>query len=93
LPVQKAAATGQEVRESEITVVFDDGTVREMLGNAAPLLDREGKVRGAIGVFVDITEHKRAEQALQGRRRHWLASIEDLYYFDRLYGILFGLKP
>jgi C4-dicarboxylate-specific signal transduction histidine kinase len=38
---------------------------REMLGNAAPLLDREGTVRGAIGVFVDITEHKRAEQALQ----------------------------
>lgn len=36
-----------------------------MLGNAAPLLDREGKVRGAIGVFVAITEHKRAEQALQ----------------------------
>jgi len=65
LPVQKAAASGQEVRESEITVVFDDGTAREMLGNAAPLLDREGKVRGAIGVFVDITEHKRAEQALQ----------------------------
>ena len=65
LPVQKAAVSGQEVRESEITVVFDDGTAREMLGNAAPLLDREGKVRGAIGVFVDITEHKRAEQALQ----------------------------
>ena len=43
----------------------DHGTAREMLGNAAPLLDREGKVRGAIGVFVDITEHKRAEQALQ----------------------------
>jgi hypothetical protein len=45
LPVQKAAVSGQEVRESEITVVFDDGTAREMLGNAAPLLDREGKVR------------------------------------------------
>jgi hypothetical protein len=64
LPVQKAAATGQEVRESEIIVVFDDGTAREMLGNAS-LLDGEGKVRGAICVFVDTTEHKRAEQALQ----------------------------
>ena len=65
LPVQKAAATGQEVRESEVTLLFDDGTSRDIFGNAAPLLDREGKVRGAIGVFVDITEHKRAEQALQ----------------------------
>ena len=65
LPVQKAAATGQEVRESELTLLFDDGTSRDVFGNAAPLRDREGKVRGAVGVFVDITEHKRAEQALQ----------------------------
>jgi PAS domain S-box-containing protein len=65
LPVQKAAATGQEVRESEVTLLFDDGTSRDVFGNAAPLLDREGKVRGAVGVFVDITEHKRAELALQ----------------------------
>src|SRR5580704_6208554 len=51
LPVQKAAATGQEVRESEVTLLFDDGTSRDVFGNAAPLLDHEGKVRGAIGVL------------------------------------------
>lgn len=65
LPVQKAAATGQEVRESEITLVFDDGTVRDMFGNAAPLLNDEGVVRGAVGVFVDISERKRAERSLR----------------------------
>jgi len=65
LPVQKAAATGQVIRESEITLAFDDGTTREMLGNAAPLLDDAGLVRGAVGVFVDISERKRAEQSLR----------------------------
>ena len=65
LPVQKAAATGQVIRESEITLVFDDGTTREMLGNAAPLLDEAGLVRGAVGVFVDISERKRAEESLR----------------------------
>ena len=65
LPVQKAAATGQVVRESEITLVFDDGTEREMLGNAAPLLNDEGQVRGAVGVFVDISGRKRAEESLR----------------------------
>jgi PAS domain S-box-containing protein len=65
LPVQKAAATGQAVRESEITLLFDDGTEREMLGNAAPLLDEEGVVRGAVGVFVDISERKRAAESLK----------------------------
>jgi PAS domain S-box-containing protein len=65
LPVQKAAATGQVVRESEITLAFDDGTTREMLGNAAPLLNESGLVRGAVGVFVDISERKRAEESLK----------------------------
>ena len=65
LPVQKAAATGQVIRESEISLVFDDGTTREMLGNAAPLLNEAGLVRGAVGVFVDISERKRAEESLR----------------------------
>ena len=65
LPLQKAAATGKEVRDSEYSLLFDDGTSRDMFGNAAPLLDHKGNVRGAIGVFVDITERKRAEASLR----------------------------
>ncbi len=65
LPMQVAAATAQPVRNSELTVVFDDGSSLDLLGNAAPLLDETGTVKGAIGVFVDITERKRAQQALR----------------------------
>ena len=62
LPVQIAAATGTEVRDAELTLVFEDGTHRDMLGNASPLVDAAGKTRGAVGAFIDITERKRAEQ-------------------------------
>ena len=65
LPMQMAAASGRPVRNSEITVVFEDGTSLELLGNASPLLDENGEVRGAIGVFIDVTERKRAEQSLR----------------------------
>ncbi len=65
LPLQKAAATGQEVRDAEYALLFDDGTSRDIFGNAVPLLDHVGNVRGATGVFVDITERKQAEKSLQ----------------------------
>ena len=56
------AATGREVRDCEYTIAFDDGSSRSVFGNAVPLLDDRGGVRGAVGAFIDITERKRVEQ-------------------------------
>jgi PAS domain S-box-containing protein len=85
LPVQKAAATGQEVRESEMTLLFDDGTTRDIFGNAAPILDANGGVRGAVGVFVDISERKRVEEALfasEERFRQLAENIREVFYLE-----------
>jgi two-component system sensor histidine kinase/response regulator len=65
MPVELAAATGREVRDCEYTIAFDDGSSRSIFGNAVPLLDNAGKVRGAVGAYIDITERKQAEQQLQ----------------------------
>jgi len=82
LPVEKAMATGQEVRGFEITLLFDDGTSRDIFGNAAPLLDREGKVRGAVGIFVDISERKRADESLRLFRTLVDESNDAIYVVD-----------
>ncbi|WP_128693868.1 PAS domain-containing sensor histidine kinase [Methanoculleus taiwanensis] len=67
LPVQRAAATGRPVQQFEFDLVFNDGTTRHLLGNAVPLLDESGRSHGAVGAFIDITERKRAEEALRRR--------------------------
>jgi PAS domain-containing protein len=55
LPMQVAATEGREVRELVVDVVRDDGRVLTLLEYAAPLFDADGKPRGAVGAFVDIT--------------------------------------
>ncbi len=67
LPLQRAAR-GEEIRDFEEEVVFDDGTSRYVLGNARPLYTASGRVRGAVGAFVDITERKRAETGLRAAK-------------------------
>jgi two-component system, cell cycle sensor histidine kinase and response regulator CckA len=65
LPMQEAAARGIDVRNSELEVLLPSGRVLSMLGNASPLRDAAGNVRGCVGTFLDITDRKRAEEALR----------------------------
>ena len=64
MPVQRAAG-GTEVRDFDIEILFDDGTSRFLLGNATPLWDEQGRPRGSVAAFMDITERKAAEENLR----------------------------
>ena len=69
LPMQVAAATGEEVRDAELELHFRNGDVIHLLSNAAPLRDHAGDVIGAVGAFIDVTARKEAGQALQRESR------------------------
>ena len=82
LPVQ-VAARGVEVRGFESQVLFDDGSVRHLYGNATPLRDEQGRSWGAVGAFLDVTEHKAIEQALRQSQEALLAANGQLREADR----------
>ena len=69
LPMQVAAAKNIDIRNSELDVLLPSGNCLNMLGSASPLRDAEGRVRGCIGAFMDITERKQAEQSLRERMK------------------------
>jgi diguanylate cyclase (GGDEF)-like protein/PAS domain S-box-containing protein len=75
-PVEMAARRGIEVRGFEEEIVFDDGTVRHLIGNAKPLRGDSGRVTGAVAAFVDISERKQAEE--QVRRMAHLDALTQL---------------
>ncbi len=65
LPVQRAAATGKAMELAEFELRFVEGDSKHLLGNALPLFDGKGEVRGAVGAFLDITGRKLAEAELR----------------------------
>ena len=65
MPLHKAAFTAQPFRNYDLEVVFEDGTSIDLLGNVEPIPDEKGVPRGAVAVLSDITERKRAEEALR----------------------------
>ncbi|HSD28524.1 MAG TPA: DUF4118 domain-containing protein, partial [Vicinamibacteria bacterium] len=83
LPIQAAARRGVVVRDSEFDLVFHDGRVRHLLGNAAPLRDGRGSVLGSVGAFIDITGRKRAEASLaqsEARFRHLADALPQMVF-------------
>lgn len=61
LPMQRAASRNQEVRDVELDLIQPDGRVVNLIVNCAPLRDEQGQSRGAVGAFLDITEHKQLQ--------------------------------
>jgi len=76
LPMQVAAATGTAVHNVATKLLLEDGTEKYELGDAAPLFDATGRVRGSIFAAIDITSHVRAEEALRDREQHFRALVE-----------------
>jgi PAS domain S-box-containing protein len=64
LPMQEAAAKDAEVKNAELDVLLPSGRRMTMLGNAIPLHDADGKVRGSVAAFVDITRRRKMERDL-----------------------------
>lgn len=78
LPMQRAAATGKRWHEREIDLMFPNGDRVTISGQAVPLFDSRGKVRGAVGAFADITEIKRDQERLQKLAEERLLLVQEL---------------
>jgi signal transduction histidine kinase/ActR/RegA family two-component response regulator len=75
LPMQRAS-TGVEVRDMELDLAVQGRDPRSMLYQARPLFDEQGKVRGSVGVCLDITDRKQIEKTLRQSEQRLAAELE-----------------
>jgi len=57
--------------------VLPDGTIKHLHSIAHPVMDDSGEIAEVVGTVVDVTERKRAEEALQ-RSEAYLAEAQRL---------------
>ena len=87
-PVARVLAEGVVVGLANHTALISrDGTERPIADSGAPILSGDGRPAGAVLVFRDITEDRRAEEALrhsEEKLRLMIASVRDyaLYMLD-----------
>jgi PAS domain S-box-containing protein len=78
LPMQRACREGTDILDQELEILRTDGTIVHEICRATPLRDEEGKVRGCIGIFLNITDRKQAEAALQEAKDELARANEEL---------------
>ena len=64
-PVAQALRSGECVAAAEVVIEQPDGTRIPVLMNVQPLKDHSGRIEGAVCSFQELTERKRAEDALR----------------------------
>lgn len=84
------------IKEHPLQFRKRDGTVFDSLITIVPQYNPDGSIKDFIGSFRDITEKKKAEEALnvsETRYRHIFETFEDLYYQTDMDGIITILSP
>jgi PAS domain S-box-containing protein len=83
VPLARAVLFGEPCTR-EFIIRRSEHDDRIVLANAAPIRNPAGAVTAGIVVFLDITEHKRAEELLRQNTEELRARNEELTRFNRL---------
>jgi PAS domain S-box-containing protein len=96
LPMQKSAALNSDVQGSEFNVLLPSGKSRTLWGSASPLRDPDGRVRGVVAAFLDITERIQTEEVLkqsEEKYRNLFANmVEEVHFWKIEYDDLGRIK-
>lgn len=86
-PMARCLVEGATIEAQSFDILRFDGTRGRLVGSSAPLRDDEGRITGAVSIFVDVTELRRSEEARhehEHRYRQLLDSVQDMVFCKNL---------
>jgi len=92
----KAMEAGRPIRNAEWITFADDGHSAYLDTIKAPLYDSNGTLIGMMGIGRDISEHKKAEDALKASEEKYrtiFENVQDVFYQINLSGIITEISP
>ncbi|MCJ7655054.1 MAG: MEDS domain-containing protein, partial [Dehalococcoidia bacterium] len=84
---EEAYRTGKVARDLSFRAVCKDGSIRLIEASAFPVRNEEGNIIGFRGIGRDITERKRAEEALRDREARFRYLFEHSQVANALVGL------
>ncbi|HEY9601576.1 MAG TPA: PAS domain S-box protein, partial [Allocoleopsis sp.] len=94
-PLMRSLQTGETVTNEEMELHRSDGRRIFMNANSAPILDDREQIVAAVVVFQDVTDRKRAEEALrqsEERYRYLAELIPQLVWTANAEGVLLDVN-
>jgi PAS domain S-box-containing protein len=77
LPLSRALANGEVIRNEEWLMQMNDGSTFPTLCQAGPIRDGDGSIRGAVICWHDISDRKRFEEALKKTRDELESRVDE----------------
>jgi PAS domain S-box-containing protein len=65
LPLTKALLYGKTTYDQEMVIYKSDSSELTIIANAKPIIGTKGEITGAISIFADLSERKKATDALK----------------------------
>jgi diguanylate cyclase (GGDEF)-like protein/PAS domain S-box-containing protein len=94
--VPGAVEKARQALAGEAVTVTLQGTRVAFETHFTPMRDNAGEVTGVIGVAIDVTEHRRAEEALrqsEAKYRRIFEDVQDIFYRTDATGIITEIGP
>jgi PAS domain S-box-containing protein len=89
-PLDRVMRTGRVVGLANHTaLIARDGTEHSIADSAAPIRDAEGRIRGAVLVFRDVTESRRLQASLEASEEQYRLLFQEMAEGFALHEMLF----